>query len=451
MTAAAPDAADLARRAAPPRARTRPVWIRPASTRAAAALLALALAACGAPPPPAPPPPAAPPATAAPPPPARPPAELIADARRAAAAGDLTTAEARYRDALAAEPAPALLYDLGLLAEWQGRPDDARARYRDALARDPAFGPAVIALGRLQIRQGDPQGALRLARDQLARAPEDPALRNALGRLRLDAGLEIEQVEADAKAVLRDDEKNVDAMINLAAAYHHDGRHELAIAILDNARALRPDDPEILARKALAHRALGEDLKARFALEEATALPGGATAEVHNNLGLVYHAAGDHPGAEAQFRRALARWPGMLAATINLANALKGQQRFAEADRALQQALARAPRDPDVLYNLGILYLDGQLPDITPADRLGRALAFFERYQQTATDRATDDPVVDYIDEARKRIEVERKRAEQQRSAPKGPPPSDPPPAAPPAAGSPPATTPPAGADEDEK
>ncbi|MCB9542224.1 MAG: tetratricopeptide repeat protein [Myxococcales bacterium] len=219
--------------------------------------------------------------------------------------------------------------------------------------------------------------------------------------------------------MLRDDEKNVDAMINLAAAYHHDGRHELAIAILDNARALRPDDPEILARKALAHRALGEDQRARFALEEATALPGGATAEVHNNLGLIYHAAGDYPGAEAQFRRALARWPGMLAATINLANALKGQQRFAEADAALQQALARAPRDPDVLYNLGILYLDGQLPDLAPADRLGRALAFFERYQQTATHRAADDPAAEYIEEARKRIEVERKRAEQQRTAPK--------------------------------
>ncbi|MEZ4432524.1 MAG: tetratricopeptide repeat protein [bacterium] len=269
------------------------------------------------------------------------------------------------------------------------------------------------------MRESDPQGALRLARDQLARAPDAPALRNALGRLRLDAGLELDQVEADAKAVLRDDEKNVDAMINLAAAYHRDGRHELAIAILDNARALRPDDPEILARKALAHRALGEDQRARFALEEATALPGGATAEVHNNLGLIYHAAGDYPGAEAQFRRALARWPGMLAATINLANALKGQQRFAEADAALQQALARAPRDPDVLYNLGILYLDGQLPDLAPADRLGRALAFFERYQQTATHRAADDPAAEYIEEARKRIEVERKRAEQQRTAPR--------------------------------
>ncbi|MCB9552599.1 MAG: tetratricopeptide repeat protein [Myxococcales bacterium] len=419
------------------------------------ALLTLALAACASHRRPRSPPPSPRPrATAAPPAPHRPrapvAAALIADARRAAAAGDLTTAEARYRDALARQPTADVLYDLGVLAEWQGRPDDARARYRDALTRDPTLGPAVIALGRLLIRESDPQGALRLARDQLARAPDAPALRNALGRLRLDAGLELDQVEADAKAVLRDDEKNVDAMINLAAAYHHDGRHELAIAILDNARALRPDDPEILARKALAHRALGEDQRARFALEEATALPGGATAEVHNNLGLIYHAAGDYPGAEAQFRRALARWPGMLAATINLANALKGQQRFAEADAALQQALARAPRDPDVLYNLGILYLDGQLPDLAPADRLGRALAFFERYQQTATPRAADDPAAEYIEEARKRIEVERKRAEQQRTAPKAPPPPDPPPAAPAAAGSPPAT-PPTRADEDEK
>ena len=339
-----------------------------------------------------------------------------------------------------------------MLAEWQGRPDAARAHYRDALTHDPTFGPALIAHGRLLIRAGDPAAALRLARDHLARAPTHPALRNAYNRLRLDTDREVDQVEADSKAVLRDDEKNVDAMINLAATYHRTDRHELAIAILDNARALAPADPEILTWKALAHQALGEDQKARFTLEEATALPGGATAEIHNNLGLIYHAAGDYIGAEAQFRRALARWPDMLAARINLGNALKGQQRFADADAALQQALARAPRDPDVLYDLGILYLDGQLPDLTPVDRLGRALAFFERYQQTPEGRAADDPVVDYIEEARKRIEVEQKRAEQQRSVPKSPPPAPaPPPGAPPPANGAADRAEPDRADEDEK
>lgn len=408
------------------------------------ALLALALTACGPRPAPAPPPaPVADPAPArpaTPAPPPRPPAAYIADARRAAAAGDTTRARDAYRQALTAAPDdPAIHYDLGVLAERDGRADAARGHYQDALRAEPTFGPAVITLGRLAIRSGDPGAALALASGQLARHPQSADLKNALNRLRIDADRDIDRVEADSKAVLRDDEQNVAAMINLAAAYHRDGRHELAIAILDNARALAPDDPEILARKALAHQALGEDLKARFTLEEATAIQGGASAEIHNNLGLVYHAAGDYPGAEAQFRKALARAPGLLAARINLGNALKGQQRYTDADAVLTAALRDAPRDPDLLYNLGILYLDGQIDGIDPADRLTRALAFFERYTQTGA-RTPDDPVGDYIEEARKRIEVERKRAEQRRATPKAPPPAATP-AAPPAEPAP--TTPP--------
>ncbi len=403
----------------------------------------VALAGCGGPAPkpepagasapaPAPTAPAAP-AAPAPPPPAIDTDAVLADGKAAAARGDLAGAEARFRQALTLDRGLAEAhYDLGVLAEWRGRADDARRHYRDALGARTDFGPAVIALGRLRLRAGDADGALELARRQLAQASDSPSLQNALNRLRLDADREVDRVEADSKAVLRDDEKNVPAMINLAWAYHDQGRHELAVAILKNARAIDPDDPEVLLRKALAHQALGEDLKARLALEEASRLPGGGSPEVHNNLGLVYHAAGDFVGAEAQFRKALARWPDMLAARINLGNALKGQQRFAEADTALQAALAQAPRDPDVLYNLGILYLDGQLPQMAAVARLERSLAFFERYKQTAGARPADDPIDEYIGEASKRIEVEQKRAAQQRSAPKAPPPqpASPPPAA---------------------
>ncbi|MCA9538070.1 MAG: tetratricopeptide repeat protein, partial [Myxococcales bacterium] len=321
--------------------------------------------------------------------------------------------------ARAAPDQPEAHYNLGVLAEWQGRVDAARGHYEDALRARPAFGPAVLAIGHLLMRRDDVEAALRLARDQLARAPKSADLRNAYNRLRLTAGRDAAQVEADSKDILRVDEKNVDAMINLAAASHANGKYELAIAILENAKALDPDDPEIHARQAMAHAALGEQLKARFVLEEATALPGGATAEIYNNLGLIYHEAGDYIGAELQFRKALARWPDMLGARINLGNALKGQQRYADADAVLRAALADHPRSPEVAYNLGILYLDGALPDLDPITRLERALAFFESYKQTSGARERDDPVDAYIGEARKRIEVERKKAEMGRRAPK--------------------------------
>lgn len=357
---------------------------------------------------------------------------LLEQARQAAADEDLGTAKARLEAAVADSPglAPAH-YDLGVLSEWMGRVSTAKTHYEDALRADPEYTAAVVAIARLSARRGDIPGAVAFARQQLGRKPDSLSLRNAYDRVRLLQQGQAADVIATAKKVLRKDEKNVDAMANLAQAYHQQGKHELAIAILTNALAIRADDPEMLMLQALAHEKLDEGPRARLVLEKAIALPGGASAEAYNNLGLVYHGAGDYQGAEAQFRKALARWPDMLAANVNLGNALKGQKRFVDAEASFKRAMAISPKSADVYYNLGILYLDGELPEMTPVQRLERALAFFDRYKQTAGTLKAGDPVKQYIDEARKRIEVEKKRAEQMRRAAKQPPAAPPSEAAP--------------------
>ena len=81
-------------------------------------------------------------------------------------------------------------------------------------------------------------------------------------------------VESESKKVLREDEKNVDAMINLAVSYHRSGKFELAIAVLDNAKALQPKEPEIYWRLSQSRLALKDKLRARLVLEEATRLDG---------------------------------------------------------------------------------------------------------------------------------------------------------------------------------
>lgn len=343
--------------------------------------------------------------------------------RAAAAAGDLATAQARF-SGVASQGVAEGHYNLGVIAEWQARKQTAREAYDRALAAEPEFGPAVVAIARLMLRNNDGSGAMRMAEDRLRARPESLELRNALDQVRLLAGADARAVSESAKLVLRKDEKNVAAMTNLARAYQLEGKHELAVAILDNTAVLSPDDPEIPFLQALSFDALKEPRRARAALEAAVSKPGGGSAEAHNNLGLLYHEAGDFVGAEAQFRKAIGYWPEMLAAHTNLGNALKGQQRYADADAALKQALSLSKDDPDVHFNLGILYLDGNMPGIEGAARFERAVEYFERYKTLRRNAPSDDPVDRYIAEARKRIEVERKRQEQQRNAPK-PPPAD--------------------------
>ncbi|MGK0357913.1 MAG: tetratricopeptide (TPR) repeat protein [Bradymonadia bacterium] len=348
--------------------------------------------------------------------------DRLAEGRRAVADGELETAAARFNDALSADPQLAdAQYNLGVLAEWRGDKRGARREYDAALSIDPEFEPAVTAIANMILRTKDLNGALAYTQQQLARKPQSLALRNAVNRVQLQFAGRGAQVIADTKKILRADEKNVPAMLNLAEAYYQQGKHELAIAILGNAKVLAPQNPEIRARAALAHQALGEDLRARMVLEEAVALPGGATAEVHNNLGLVYHAAGDYQGAAEQYEFALARWPDMIAAQINLGNSLKGQQRYTDAVKALLKALKLDPNSPDAYFNLGILYLDGDIPAIDPQRRFEKAVTYFERYKTLRRGKVTEDPVDEYIAEAQRRIEVEKKRAAQARRQPKAP------------------------------
>ncbi|MCA9543553.1 MAG: tetratricopeptide repeat protein [Myxococcales bacterium] len=348
---------------------------------------------------------------------------LLEQARAAAGNGDVGGALSALK--AAAEDSPGLVevhYNLGIVSEWMGRVSTAQKHYATALRIDPEHTATVVALARLRARAGDIAGAVAEARSHLERKPDSLRLRNAYDRVRLLQRGQASDVAKTATAVLRKDEKNADAMVNLAMANIDMGRQELALAILENVKPLQPQNPEVLVLQAIAHDRLGEDRRARAALEQAISLPGGGSAEAHNNLGLLYHEAGDFTGAEEQFRKALLRWPDMLSAHVNLANALKGQQRFGEAQQTLKRALAIAPNSPEVAYNTGILYLDGQLPELEAINRLEQAIGFFEKYKQLAGDgRKADDPVDSYIDEAKKRIEVEQKRAEQMRRAAKTP------------------------------
>ena len=347
---------------------------------------------------------------------------LIEEAQSVAVGGDLSSAEEKFSGLLGRintdddngrTRKAEVQYNLGVIAEWQGRYAEARRRYDEAVATKADLGAAVVAIGRLMMRSGDQAGAINYARGRLLDRTKNKSLRNALNRLRVAANIELAEVERDSKAVLREDEKNVEAMINLAVAYHRAGKFELAIAVLDNAKALQSDEPEIYWRISEARLALKDTLRARLILEEAARLPSGATAEIYNNLGVIYHEAGDFAGAELQFRKALARWPDMIGAQVNLGNALKGQQRFAEALEAFKVAEAKDPQNAIVAYNIGILLLDGQFADMNAIQRLNDALSYFSAYKQKGQVTSAKDIVNAYIAEATKRIKVEEKRAAQ--------------------------------------
>ncbi len=328
-------------------------------------------------------------------------------------------------------------YNLGILEERLGVFQEARNYYLKAIESKKDFSPAWLALSMLYFKNNDFQGALSEVDTKLQSDPNNIGIKNARIRILLNFPGKEEEIIREAKLILREDEQNVEAMISLASAYDLQKKYELAIAILENAKELAPNHPEIFARLSRCYEALGEHLKARLILEEAVNAPAGGTAEIHNQLGLIYHIAGDYIGASDQFQKALSLWPTMIEAQINLGNALKGQQKYIEASQAFQQALLIKPNLPEAYYNLGILYLDGQFENIpNKIDQLKQAISYLNDYLKNPKDQ-DQERINALIKEGERLMEVEKKKQEQAKpSAEPTPPPAEPTP--PPAEPTPP-------------
>ena len=98
------------------------------------------------------------------------------------------------------------------------------------------------------------------------------------------------------------------------------------------------------------------------------------TAAEHNDLGVVYEAAGDTVAAGREYRRALRRDSRFGRAIVNLGNLEARRGRWTAAERRYRHALRVMPGDPDALNNLAVVLLrSGRKLD--EAERLARSAA----------------------------------------------------------------------------
>ena len=94
--------------------------------------------------------------------------------------------------------------------------------------------------------------------------------------------------------------------------------------------------------------------------------------EAHMNLGLLYAREGHLEQAEAELKTALSLDPGFAPGAVNLADLYRAQNRDAEGERVLMDAMSRSPNDPSLEHALGLL-LVRQKRNAQALDMLGAA------------------------------------------------------------------------------
>ena len=298
---------------------------------------------------------------------------LFEDATKAAEAQaksgqrDDAALERRFQAVQQADPTFAEAdYNLGVLAERQGKRDQAFTFYRSALQKKPSLKPAAEGLARLTRAQGDLPSATAQWNDVAGAFPDDAESRAQLAEIyRLSS--DHDRAQEMARQALIRDPKNLDAYKTLLRS--NLDRKQFAMAELVGVRALKisTTDPDLYlaigdvqlakgaadkaaaqyqkaleanpsfvpARLALARLALrDEDFAAAEKHLSRAVADGGGTAEVHLDLGVAYRGLGQPDKALAEYDAAEKLQPKLAAVYLNRGIVL---QRYKDApDKSLE-------------------------------------------------------------------------------------------------------------------
>lgn len=232
--------------------------------------------------------------------------------------------------------------------------DEAEKAALKALALDPHGPVALRALAVIRIRQQRPGEAIPLAESAVARAPGCPQAMVVLGIVRM---AEQRLDEADALFC---------QAINLAqSAEAHANRAQLQMRRNDLGAAIMHGEAAV-ARKpflvgiwqmlARLYLRVGREDDAIAALERAVRLePDNAIVLVE--LGESYRLTGRRLEALETFEQATVKFPGHANAWANLGISQQEVARISDARKSYEKALAIAPNQGEIYNNLGAIYL----------------------------------------------------------------------------------------------
>jgi tetratricopeptide (TPR) repeat protein len=319
-----------------------------------------------------------------------------------------------------------------------GQLPDASDAFVKVLSLDRAHAASLLYLARIAGAQGDAARAMSQVEASLANEPKDPeAIRLKVSLLRqqkryddalrfiddssarftgaeeqekkkgfLTDRLEILNERGDYLAVLKDgkavlflDPTNADAMRELGRAYLGLKRPGLARYVFKNALEIKPD--------ARIYYFLGNlenddgDYKLALANYQQAVDTDPTLAAAFNNLAILNQKAGNHPEAIKNLTRALELRPSWDRTRLNLANSFRHEKDYKKAEATYMEVAERNPKLPETYYNLGVLYLENEVPGYEAEDRYALAVKNFSTYRDLMGGALpTDDASAKYIKEA---------------------------------------------------
>ncbi|MDC0709025.1 adventurous gliding motility TPR repeat lipoprotein GltE [Stigmatella sp. ncwal1] len=294
------------------------------------------------------------------------------DAQKKSKAFDFPSLERKFKAALEADANIAEAdYNLGVVAERQGKKEEAKTWYQSALKKKPSLRQASENLAVLAQNDGDIGGAVALYQDVLKRYPDDAPSRARLAEIYRQTGDHDRAMEFSRAALMREPQSTTALKVMMRSYLD---RKQLAMAKLVALRALKLDenDPELHHTIGLILQQEGDADGARLQFKSALETRADYVPS-HVVLAQLALEAEDYPGAEEHLRRILQAGAKSAAAHVNLGIAYKGQGQY---DKAMQEYDAAEKLDPKV----AAIYLNRAIILHRAKDAPERAIELYKKY-----------------------------------------------------------------------
>jgi tetratricopeptide (TPR) repeat protein len=334
-------------------------------------------------------------------------------------ANNLPQAKQAYTRGIAADPKATYigLYGLAVVADREGKPEDALQQYGKSLRAQADYELAVQGAVNIMLRRDNTAGAVAYVQPIATQWERNLYLQAILADVLVRAD-RVDEGEQAARKALKRDERFVPAIVALAKASLRRGRNELAESMLDQALEINKKYPEVHFLKGKIAQGKGDLGTALAAYKKAVDLRPDY-AEARMALGIQYMASGNYKDALQQFEVTITLVPTLVAAHLNIGDAYRALKRWQDAKRAFDKALGMQPDLPEAHFNLALMYMaaGSTFPNLTELDALDRALTEFTTYRTQMGPRlSANDPSAAYMADVLRRQERERKRIEREKA-----------------------------------
>jgi Flp pilus assembly protein TadD len=308
--------------------------------------------------------------------------------------GNTSGAAAKFQAALEADPkACVAAYNLGVISEREGKMTQAKKYYKQAFTAKPDYGPAVAAYVMLEYKtSGSLTAALNFIEPKAKKYPEAWAIQAAYAKLLVEDN-QIDKAMGVAKEVLKKDERNVEAMIALASAYHCNGQDEFAKFIINQAKDIEESNPEIYVVLADIAMAAGNKKLASTHLQKAIEL-NPYLVEAQNNLAVMlldganFEEAAKHLVAIVP----VASYKGEI--FLNLGEAYRGLRKWDDAMDAFAKAEKLGAPKEMIYFNLALLYFAADsVKGLGKKEILLKSQSYFIKYRDEVGAKAASDEI----------------------------------------------------------